>query len=133
GGRPVRAGTGASIRPGRTRRRATVDFGRTADCRNMGSPAPTPVAPTGGGREAVRSLSAWRERAVRMLARSSALLVVVAYPPSIWLSIVNGFPSLVVIDTIACAGLLLAALRPSLSYRVRVGLLLGVFYVLGVV
>jgi len=81
----------------------------------------------------VRSLSAWRERAVRMLARSSALLVVVAYPPSIWLSIVNGFPSLVVIDTIACAGLLLAALRPSLSYRVRVGLLLGVFYVLGVV
>ena len=93
----------------------------------MGSPAPTPVGTTGGGRQAVRSLSAWRERVVRMLARSSALLVVVAYPPSIWLSIVNGFPSLVVIDTMACAGLLLAALRPSLPYRVRAGLFLACF------
>jgi signal transduction histidine kinase/ActR/RegA family two-component response regulator len=87
----------------------------------------------GADRPAVPSLGAWRERVVRVLARSAAILVVVAYPPSIWLSIVNGFPSLVVIDTLACGGLLLAALRPSLPYRVRAGVLLGVFYVLAVV
>ena len=111
----------------------TAEFGRKADWKIMASPARTPVGTTGGGRQAVPSLSAWRERAVRMLARSAAILVVVAYPPSIWLSIVNGFPSLVVVDTMACAGVLLAALRPSLPYRVRAGLLLGVFYVLAVV
>ena len=87
----------------------------------------------GADRPAAPSLGAWRERVVRVLARSAAILVVVAYPPSIWLSIVNGFPSLVVIDTLACGGVLLAALRPSLPYRVRAGLLLGVFYLLAVV
>jgi signal transduction histidine kinase/ActR/RegA family two-component response regulator len=68
-----------------------------------------------------------------VLSRSASGLVVIAYPPSVWLSLVNGFPGLVVIDTLACAGLLLATFRTSLPYRVRAGLLLAVFYILAVV
>ncbi|HTX71283.1 MAG TPA: sensor histidine kinase [Rectinemataceae bacterium] len=77
---------------------------------------------------AVRAL---RERMLGTLLRVMAVGGVVAYVPSAYLSIREKIWSVLAADSLACAYVLLLALLPRVSYRLKVGSILAISYLLG--
>lgn len=80
-----------------------------------------------------RDLTFWRERTLQALLRTTILLGLIAYLPSVWLAGRAGIWSIVVVDSVVYAWLIAVTLWPGASHRLRVVSLTTVAYVLGVV
>ena len=70
----------------------------------------------------------WRERILQNTLWATLVLVTVAYLPGVWAALSGGLVLLVIIDTIAWAGVLLLTLARSLSFRLRASLFLAVWF-----
>ncbi|HET7838662.1 MAG TPA: hypothetical protein VFL04_02795, partial [Rectinemataceae bacterium] len=72
-----------------------------------------------------------RERLLSGLLRVCAGGGLLAYLPSAYLSVVQGYWSVFVADTVACVYVILLALRPAIPARVKIASLLVISYLLG--
>ena len=89
------------------------------------------------GRESLRTadeeLLRRRTRIARALLGSIAALGLLAYVPSLWLSVRVGAWLIAGVDTLAYAALLLVYFLPRVSYRVQAGTLVAVTFALGLI
>ena len=74
----------------------------------------------------------WRDQVLRILLRGLAVLAPLVYLPSLMMALREDMPGVVVLDTVAVLGVLALYFRKSLSFPVRAGALMAIFYVLGV-
>jgi two-component system cell cycle sensor histidine kinase/response regulator CckA len=74
----------------------------------------------------------WREQVLRILLRGLLVLAPPVYVLSVMMALREGMPGVVVLDTVALLGVVALYFLKSLSFRLRTGALMGIFYALGV-
>jgi two-component sensor histidine kinase len=74
-----------------------------------------------------------RERLLGLLLRVMAAGGTLAYIPSVWLSVRQGYYAILVADSAAYAYILVLALAPRLSFRLKVVSILAMSYALGLI
>ncbi len=73
----------------------------------------------------------WRDQVLSIVLRGLVVLAPFVYVPSLMMALREDVPGIAVLDTLAVLGVFALYFRKSLSFRIRAGALMAVFYALG--